>query len=200
MSAPQKVLDLVAVFDRNAEAYESPHFKEAELRQQFVNPLFACLGWDMDNEQGNAEAYKDIVHEAAIKIGGATKAPDYSFRIGGTPKFYLEAKKPSVHVKDDPGPAFQLRRYAWSARMPLSILTNFKELAVYDCGVKPAQTDKASTARILYLRCPEFAEAWDEKIAGVFSREAVLKGFFDKFADSKKAKRGTADRRCRLPR
>ena len=192
MSTPQKVLDLVEVFERNADDYLSAHFNEAMLRQQFVNPLFACLGWDMGNEQGYAEAYKDVIHEAAIKIGGATKAPDYSFRIGGTPKFYLEAKKPSVNVKDDPAPAFQLRRYAWSAKMPLSILTNFREFAVYDCRVKPVQTDKASTARILYLRCDELAAAWDEKIAGVFSREAVLKGSFDRFADSKKAKRGTA--------
>ena len=192
MSAPQKVLDLVEVFDRNADAYESAAFKEAKLRQQFVNPLFKCLGWDMDNEQGFAEAYKDVIHEAAIKIGGATKAPDYSFRIGGTRKFFLEAKKPSVNIKNDPSPAFQLRRYAWSARMPLSILTNFEEFAVYDCRVKPDQADKASAARILYLHSTDYAEEWDEKIAGVFSRDAVLKGFFDKFADSKKAKRGTA--------
>ncbi len=192
MSAPQRVLDLVEVFDRNAEDYLAAGFKEAELRQQFVNPLFKCLGWDMDNEQGYAEAYKDVVNEAAIVIAGATKAPDYSFRIGGTRKFYLEAKKPAVNVKDDPAPAFQLRRYAFTARMPLSILTNFKEFAVYDGRVKPAQTDKASTARILYLRCADFADAWDDKIAGIFSREAVLKGSFDRFADSKKAKRGTA--------
>jgi hypothetical protein len=96
VSIPEKVLSLVDVFERNAEAYQSAHFKEAELRQQFVNPLFKCLGWDMDNEQGNAENYKDVVHEAAIRIGGATKAPDYSFRIGGRPIFYLEAKKPAA--------------------------------------------------------------------------------------------------------
>jgi predicted type IV restriction endonuclease len=136
VSTPEKVLSLVEVFDRNAEDYQSTRFNEAMLRQQFVNPLFKSLGWDMDNEQGYAEAYKDVIHEAAIKIGGATKAPDYSFRIGGTPKFYLEAKKPSVNIKDDPAPAFQLRRYAWSAKMPLSILTNFKEFAVYDSRAK----------------------------------------------------------------
>jgi hypothetical protein len=192
VSAPQKVLDLVEVFDRNAAAYESPYFKEAELRQQFINPLFKQLGWDMDNEAGNAEVYKDVVHEAAVKVGGATKAPDYSFRIGGTPKFYLEAKKPAVNVKDDPAPAYQLRRYAWTARMPLSILTNFKEFAVYDGRVKPDPTHKAAIARVLYLRCGEYAGAWDEKIAAVFSRDAILKGYFDKFADSNKAKRGTA--------
>jgi predicted type IV restriction endonuclease len=163
VNPPEKVLSLVEVFERNADEYQSAHFNEAMLRQQFVNPLFKCLGWDMDNEQGYAEAYKEVIHEASLKIGGATKAPDYSFRIGGTPKFYLEAKKPSVNLKDDPAPAFQLRRYAWSAKMPLSILTNFKEFAVYDSRFKPAQTDKASTARILYLRCAEFAAAWDEK-------------------------------------
>jgi hypothetical protein len=162
------------------------------LRQQFVNPLFKCLGWDMDNEQGYAEAYKEVIHEAALKIGGATKAPDYSFRIGSRQIFYLEAKKPAVNLKDDPAPAFQLRRYGWTAKMPLSVLTNFNEFAVYDCRVKPAQTDKASAARILYLRCADYAAAWEEKIAGVFSRDAVLKGYFDKFADSKKTKRGTA--------
>lgn len=37
----------------------------------------------MDNEKGYAEAYKDVVHEDAVKVGGLTKAPDYAFRIGG---------------------------------------------------------------------------------------------------------------------
>jgi hypothetical protein len=145
----------------------------------------------MENTAGHAAAYMDVIHEASIKIGGATKAPDYGFRIGGTPKFFLEAKKPHITIKDDPDTAFQLRRYAWSAKLPLSVLTNFKEFAVYDCRVKPAQTDKASVARILYLTYKEYADRWDE-IAGVFSREAILKGSFDKYADLKKTKRGTA--------
>ena len=70
MSAPQKILDLIDLFDRNADDYRSADFKEAEVRQQFINPLFKCLGWDMDNEQGHAEAYKDVIHEDAIKVGG----------------------------------------------------------------------------------------------------------------------------------
>ncbi len=147
MSAPQKVLDLVETFDRNSEAYLSGQFNEAMLRQQFINPLFKCLGWDMENEQGHAEAYKDVIHEASLKIGGATKAPDYSFRIGGTPKFYLEAKKPAVNIQDDAAPAFKLRRYAWSAKLPLPILTNFKDFAVYDGRVRPTQTEGLSQRR-----------------------------------------------------
>lgn len=191
MPAPQKVLDLVQLFDRNAAEYRAPTFNEANLRLQFVNPLFKALGWDMENEQGHAEAYKDVVHEASLKIGAATKAPDYCFRVGGTPKFYLEAKRPAVNIKEDPAPAFQLRRYAWSAKLPLSVLTDFEEFAVYDGRVRPSQADKASTARILYLRYTEFADRWDE-IAGVFGRDAILQGSFDRYADAKKARRGTA--------
>ncbi len=111
MSAPNKVLGLVDLFHRNADAYRSGHYNETQVRQEFVNPLFKCLGWDMDNEQGYAEAYKDVIHEDAIKVGGATQAPDYCFRIGGARKFFLEAKKPAVFIKTDPAPAFQLRRY-----------------------------------------------------------------------------------------
>ncbi len=191
MTVPAKVLELIDLFRRNADAYHAPSYNEAMARQEFINPFFKCLGWDMDNEQGYAEAYKDVIHEAAIKIGGATKAPDYCFRIGGTPKLYLEAKRPSVNLRDDPAPAYQLRRYAWTGKLSLSILTDFEEFAVYDCRIKPAHTDKASVARILYLRYEDYADRWDE-IAGVFSREAILKGSFDKFADTKKSKRGTA--------
>lgn len=103
--------------------------------------FFKALGWDIDNEAGYADAYKDVIHEDAIKIGGYTKAPDYCFRIGGQRKFFLEAKKPSVSIKSDIAPAFQLRRYAWSAKLSLSILSDFEELAVYDCRVRPAKID-----------------------------------------------------------
>jgi hypothetical protein len=191
LAAPGKILDLVDTFGRNADDYRSAGYNEARVRQEFINPFFKSLGWDMDNEQGYAEPYKDVIHEDAIKVGGATKAPDYCFRIGGARKFFLEAKKPAVNVKDDSHPAYQLRRYAWSAKLPLSILTDFEEFAVYDCRVKPAPTDKASTARILYLTYTEYADRWDA-IAGIFSREAVLKGSFDKYAETAKGKKGTA--------
>ncbi len=84
MAAPQKILDLIDLIARNADAYHSAHYNETQTRQELINPFFKCLGWDIDNEHGYAEAYKDVIHEDAIKIGGATKAPDYCFRIGGT--------------------------------------------------------------------------------------------------------------------
>ena len=192
MAAPREVRTLIQRFQGNRAAYVSGPYNETQLRREFLDPLLIALGWDVANVSGAAEAYKDVVHEDAIKIGGATKAPDYCFRIGGTRKFFVEAKRPSVRIKDDASSAYQLRRYAWSAKLPLSILTNFAELAVYDCRVKPERSDPASTARILYLTCDEYDARWDE-LAGIFTKEAVLKGSFDRFAESTKAKRGTAE-------
>ena len=191
MPAPQEFLELVDRFTEQYESYRAPTYNETQLRREFVDPFFKALGWDVDNRQGYTEAYKEVVHEDSIKIGGATKAPDYSFRIGGNRKFFVETKKPAVNIAHDVSPAFQLRRYAWSAKLPLSILTDFEELAVYDCRVRPHKNDKASTARTMLLKYTEYADRWDE-LAAVFSPEAIRKGSFDKYAVSKK-KRGTAE-------
>ena len=192
MSVPREITELIERFERNRDTYRSNEYNETETRREFIDPFFKALGWDIDNEQGYAEAYKDVVHEDAIKVGGATKAPDYAFRIGGVRKFFVEAKRPGVDIKNDPDSAYQLRRYGWSAKLPLSILTDFEEFAVYDCRIKPNRTDKASTARILYLTYKEYETRWAE-IASIFSREAILKGSFDKYVESTKRKRGTAE-------
>ena len=192
MLVPPTVLELIERFDHNRSAYKSDKYNEARLRIEFLNPFFEALGWDINNKQGYAEAYKDVIYEDAIKIGGKTKAPDYCFRIGGTHKFFVEAKKPSVNLRDAGEPAFQLRRYAWSAKLPLSILTDFEEFSIYDCRIKPDQSDRAATARVMYFPYTEYAARWEE-IVNIFSRNAILKGSFDSYAEATKGKRGTAE-------
>ena len=183
---------MVDQFEQNLDSYKSGQYNETQLRREFLDPFFKTLGWDMDNTQGLAEAYKDVVNEDSIRIGGAVKAPDYCFRIGGTRKFFLEAKKPSVAIGEDPTTAYQLRRYAWSAKLPLSILSDFEEFAVYDCRIKPNKSDSAATARVFICGFHEYEEKWDW-ISSIFSKEAVLKGSFDKYAETNKTKRGTSE-------
>ncbi|MBS3739704.1 MAG: type I restriction enzyme HsdR N-terminal domain-containing protein, partial [Psychroflexus sp.] len=185
-------MELINRFDYNKDAYNSGEYNEAQLRQEFLNPLFKELGWDVYNEKGYAERYKEVIHEDSIRIGSATKAPDYCFRVGGARKFFVEAKKPSIDIKKDPSPAYQLRRYAWSAKLPLSILTDFEEFAVYDTRVRPHKNDKSSNSRLMYLSYKDYPNKWDQ-ISSIFSRESILKGSFDKYVESKKKKRGTAE-------
>ncbi len=192
MACPEIILQLIERYNNNRADYLAASYKEFRLRKEFVDPFFAALGWDMANANDYAEAYKDVVHEDSLKIDGGSKAPDYAFRVGGTRKFFVESKAPIINIKEDVGPAFQLRRYGWSAKLPLSILTDFEEFAVYDCRIKPDRLDKASVARVKYMRFDEYPERWDE-IAEIFSRDAVLKGSFDRYADDAKLKRGTAE-------
>jgi len=146
----QKIGELVDRFRANIAAYKKSTYNEAQVRLEFINPFFEALGWDVSNKQGYAEQYKDVVHEDAIKVGHSTRAPDYSFRIGGQRKFFVEAKKPAVNIKEDVSPSYQLRRYAWSAKLPLSIVTDFEELSVFNCQIKPNHTDKPSIGRFAY--------------------------------------------------
>ncbi|MFO0801796.1 MAG: type I restriction endonuclease [Gemmataceae bacterium] len=191
MPAPPIVQKLIQRFDDHSDHYRSAEYKEDQLRQEFINPLFESLGWDMANTEGHAPQYRDVIHEDALKIGKETKAPDYAFCIAGLRKFFLEAKKPAVGIKKSAESAYQLRRYAWSATLPVSILTNFAEFAIYDCRKKPGYQDKASHGRVDYFTHHDLIEKWDE-FAGIFSKSAILNGSFDKYAESTKGKRGTA--------
>ncbi|MDD3753533.1 MAG: Eco57I restriction-modification methylase domain-containing protein [Methanobacterium sp.] len=190
--APAEIIELVDKFERNIEAYKNTSYKEEQLKQEFINPLFKALGWDVDNVSGAAPQYRDVIFEDSIKIAGGTRAPDYCFTLAGRKMFFVEAKKPSVNIGKDIKPSYQLRRYAWSAKLPLSILTDFEELAVYDSRSRPKKTDRASTGRIKYLNYKDYVEQWDY-LYNIFSKDAVLQGSFDKYAESTKKKRGTTE-------
>lgn len=189
--AYNKISELVERFNEQLVSYKKTEYNETLTRRDFVDPFFKALGWDVDNSNGYAEAYREVIHEDKVKIGGATKAPDYSFRLsGGKRLFFVEAKKPGVFVKDEILPAYQIRRYGWSAKLAISIITDFEEFAVYDCAKKPNPADKASTARIKYLTFKDYIKEFDF-LWDTFSKEKVLKGSFDKFVASDTHKKGT---------
>ena len=190
MTAPETVHELVAKFDQHRKEYQT-HKNETELRREFLDPFFEALGWDVFNKKSYSERFKEVLHEASVEVEGKAKAADYAFRAGDKTIFFVEAKKPSVNIGENPEPAFQLRRYGWSAKLPVSILTDFEQLAVYECRTKPSKKDKASFGRVKLYHYSEYIEKWDE-IAGVFSREAVLQGAFEQFAEEAKGKKGTA--------
>jgi hypothetical protein len=186
-----KVVKLCQYFANNRQKFIAAGVNEAHVRQSLIDPLFEALGWDVANRAMTAPQYREVIPEDSLDVEGHQKAPDYTFRVGTLRKFYVEAKKCAVDIGANPEPAFQLRRYGFSAKLPLSILTNFEELAVYDCTTRPRPSDKASHARIQFFRFDEYPDRWRE-LWDVFSREAVWSGAFDQFADSKR-KRGTSE-------
>ncbi|MDP8224622.1 MAG: TaqI-like C-terminal specificity domain-containing protein [Candidatus Lernaella stagnicola] len=186
-----RIAELCRYFATNHQNFLAPGVKEAHVRQSLIDPFFEALGWDVRNSAMTAPQYREVVPEDSLDDEGHQKAPDYAFRVGTMPKFYAEAKKCGVNINADPASAYQLRRYGWSAKIPLSILTDFEELAVYDCSLRPRQGEKASRGRISYMGFEQYPDQWHE-IWDVFSREAVWSGAYDKFSASKR-KRGTSE-------
>ncbi len=191
MSNPIQIL--TERFSHQLDSYKKSDYNEAQTRIDFVNPVFTALGWDVDNKQGLAEPYRQVVYEDALKINRAPyKRPDYSFRVGGVRQFFVEAKKPSITLKTDPEPAYQLRRYGWNAKLSLSIVTNFAEFAVYDCRIKPSTKDDPSVGRVLYLKYTDYLEHWDELVER-FSFDAVWQGKFEQYAAQAKMTKGAIE-------
>lgn len=183
---------LTELFKRNKKQYSTASYDEANTRTDFIDKFFELLGWDIRNTQGYSEQYREVVREDKVTIGGKVKAPDYAFRIGGVRKFFVEAKKPSVNIKDELESAFQVRHYGYTAKLPLCILTDFEEFAVDDTRIKPSPADKPSTARIFYCTFDEYQKQFDF-IFNTFSKEAILKGSFDAYIQENKNKKGTSE-------
>lgn len=93
-TAYKKISELVERFTDQYDSYKKSEYNETLTRRDFIDPFFKALGWDIDNEQGYAEAYREVIHEDRVKISGVSKAPDYSFRlVGGKRLFFVEANE-----------------------------------------------------------------------------------------------------------
>lgn len=190
------VKELVKKFSENYAEYtrSASNYNETLLRVDFLNPFLEALGWDVENNKGVPQHLREVVHEDIVLIDdderSASKKPDYAFRLGMERKFFLEAKKPSVAIATSDRSAFQIRRYGWNAQMPVSILSNFDTLALYDCSNRPLSTDSASVARIKMYCYTEYVEKFDE-IYDQISREVIYSGDFDAAFHANRSRTGT---------
>ena len=159
---------------------------EADIRLRFIDPLFILLGWDVRNEASEIESYRDVlVEEPGDKKH--TGRPDYTFKIKRAKKFFVEAKKPSVDIRSDANPAIQVRNYGYWAGLPISILTDFEEFAVYDTRHKVKKKDDSKQHRLFYCRYTNYVKEWDF-ISETFSKKAVTQNSIETYiAKEKKA-------------
>ncbi len=179
-----QVAGLVAAFKRNEGDHVSAAYNETQARTDFISPLLAAFGWDVHNAKGHRHALREVIEEPTVEVGQerANKRPDYELRLARQRKLFVEAKKPSIRIDTVPAPAFQIRRYGFSASLPVSVLTNFRHLAVYDCRIAPDETDAANVCRQLLVSCDEFDVRFDE-LWPLLSRESVYSGEFDRRLD-----------------
>ena len=89
---------LVGIFGRGLGEFKSSRYVEAQLRDDFLNPFFRALGWDLENSAGLIQSKREVEIESRTEIGGRQKRADYLFRTDGHDRFVCEAKKPAEEL------------------------------------------------------------------------------------------------------
>jgi len=130
----EKLQKLIAKFDKDKTHYLSKGYPEAQVRLDFINPMFEALGWDIENSAHKPPHERDVIVELSPETTGR---PDYNFRIQGATQFFIEAKAPSVAL-DDVNHILQAKTYAWSTKTVFFVvLTDFEEFKLFDASLKP---------------------------------------------------------------
>lgn len=175
---------LVEKYESNRDFYRTPKFNETQVRNEFLDPLFEILGWDIRNTSGKKTNEREVLLEESLKANAAThsKKPDYTFRLFGERKFFLEAKKPCVDISTDDNPAKQVRRYGYTANLKISALSNFEDLYIYDTSYKVEDGDTLPKARIKAYHYTDY-ENVAEELLELVGKESVYTGHFEEVWD-----------------
>lgn len=174
-AAAAEIQRLVDKFAADEPYYTDPSgvYKESDTRSEFIDPLLSALGWDVANLAGVTPALKDVRREESQEQeDAATKFPDYTLLVGGQRRMYVEAKKPGVDITSHMESTRQARRYGYTDGHPVSVLTNFRDLIVYDTSFPIATGDLPATGRIYRWNYTQFVGKLDE-IRSTLSRVAV---------------------------
>ena len=175
------IKNLTDKYHTNKANYTDSKYNETLLRSDFLDPFFELLGWDIKNTSGKPTNEREVILEEGLKESklSNTKKPDYTFRLFSERKFFLEAKKPYVKIEADNETAKQVRRYGFTAKLKISVLSNFEYLMIYDTSVKVEKDDVFTRALIKKYHYTEYVEKFEE-IYTLLSKEVVYNGEFDK--------------------
>ncbi len=154
---------LVAHFSSQLPFHASPEYSEAKLREDFLNPFFAALGWDVGNRKALIHTEREVDVEVRTAFSGRQRRADYVFRVARVEWFTCEAKKPSESLHG--GHAYQAKSDAYARGIPFAVLSDFEETRLYVVGARPRRSDPATMGQWRHLRFDQYvdhaSEIWD---------------------------------------
>lgn len=177
-----RLRQLIIRYQKNMAYYHDIRnsYNETECRDEYIDPLLECFGWDVRNEKGKLPQYKEVVVE---RYSNNNERPDYTLTLNGVSKIFVEAKKPGVDITVEFEPAMQIRKYGWNAKHALAILTNFEDLLVYDTTIKPNVGENATVSLYRRYHFDQYVEKYQE-ISDLLSRDSVYSGRFDQIVQT----------------
>ncbi len=144
-------------------------YNEAQTVNDFILPLFEALGWDIHNRTTRNE----VLPEQAATTGRA----DWTFSVRGIPKMLVEAKRISADL-GNPDFARQAITYSYSRGVTWAVLTNFRELKVYNSEWALSDPD---LSRFLTFTPDQFETDFDR--LWLLSRSSIEAGLLDAEAE-----------------
>jgi hypothetical protein len=175
-AAKQALSNLINEFSRLDKKGVLKGQSEATARS-WVEKFLMIFDWDCSNPHQVRQEYR-IQGRAARRLkseGTSHRRPDYCLISNNQRLLYIDAKKFDADIKNDSGISYQVRCYGWSEGFKVSYAFDFEELAVYDCRIRPKDSDEADMARVLYLHQSEYLDKFDT-LWEYFSRKAIDTG------------------------
>ena len=164
----QQIQKLVEKYQRVVEAGKIKSYNEAQSRNEFIEPLFEFLGWDMRNLTTDNE----VTTEENVSGGRV----DLAFRFGNIPVFFLEAKAMKVDL-DEWKWAEQAINYSWNKNVTWAVLTDFESIKIFNAEIPPKSV---SQNLFIELNCRDFINRFDQ--LWLLSKESFEQKLLDKEA------------------
>jgi len=167
--AKQQIQKLVEKYQRVAEAGKIKSYNEAQTRNEFIEPLFEFLGWDMRNLTTDNE----VTTEENVSGGWV----DLAFRFNNIPVMFLEAKAMKVDL-DEWKWAEQAINYSWNKSVTWAVLTDFESIKIFNAEIPPKSI---SQNLFIELNCRDFINRFDQ--LWLLSKESFEQKLLDKEAE-----------------
>src|SRR3990172_8853884 len=154
---------------KNLPGKKRKEMNEMQTRLGYILPLFRALGWDTSN-------LNELSPEEKVSRGWV----DFSFRIGGVPRFFLETKRADENL-NDPRWVKQAIDYAWTKNVTWALLSDFEGLRVFNAEWKEANPFRAEFLNFdLETYLSDFDRLWwlsrEQTAAGRLDAEAEKVG------------------------
>ena len=156
-------------------------YNEAQTRNEFIEPLFEFLGWDMRNLNVEGE----VITEEKNSNGRV----DLAFRINGIPKFFLEAKSMKTDLDNDTY-ARQAINYSWNKGVMWAVLSDFEGIKIFNAQ---AESNKLRDKLVFEINYDEYISDFDR--LWLLSKESFENNALDVYAEKhgKKSKKMTVN-------
>lgn len=167
--AKQQIQKLVEKYQRLVAGGKVKSYNEAQTRNEFIEPLFEFLGWDMRNLNTEGE----VTTEENVSGGRV----DLAFRLGNIPAFFLEAKAMKVDL-DEWKWAEQAINYSWNKSATWAVLTDFESIKIFNAEIPPKNV---SRNLFIEIHVHEFVDRFEQ--LWLLSKESFEQRLLDKEAE-----------------